>query len=70
MEALKKCNTLQCNISLVIVWSTLSTLFLLSKIEGWSICKVIFVQSFPQAGLNKQEEVFMYLPRGFHIDGL
>ena len=51
------------------MWSTLRTLFVLSKILGCSSRKVDYVQAFPQAKLADDEEIFMHIPRVFHVDG-
>ena len=52
----------------VVMCSTLRTLFVLSKVLGWSSRKVDYVQAFPQAKLDDDEEMFMHIPRGFHVD--
>ena len=50
------------------MWSTLRTIFVLSKVLGWSSRKVDCAQAFPQAKLDNDEEISMYIPRGFHVD--
>ena len=54
----------------VVMWSTLRTLFVLSKVLGWSSRKVDYVQAFPQAKLDDDEEICMHIPRGFHVDSV
>ena len=51
------------------MWSTLRTIFVLGKVLGWSSRKVDYVQAFPQAKLADDEEIFMHIPRGYHVDG-
>ena len=51
------------------MWSTLRTIFVLSKVLKWSSRKVDYVQAFPQAKLDDDEELFMHISRGFHVDG-
>ena len=53
----------------VLMWSILRTLFVLSKVLCWSSRKVDYLQVFPQDKLADDEENFMHIPRGFHVDG-
>jgi len=53
----------------VVMWSTLRTILVLGKVLGWSSRKVDYVQAFPQAKLAEDEEIFMHIPRGYHVDG-
>ena len=56
------------NYSPVVMWSKLRTLFVLGKVLGWSLREVDYVQAFLQANMDNDEEVFMHIPRCFHID--
>ena len=51
------------------MWSILRAIFVLSKVLGWSSRKVDYVQVFPQAKLDDNEEIVMHIPRCFHVDG-
>ena len=49
------------------MWFTIRTMFILGTITGWASRKIDHVQALPQAELG-DEEVYMHIPRGFHID--
>ena len=49
--------------SLVVQWSSVRFVFILSLLQGWATRQVDFVLAFPQANIS--HDTFMKLPKGF-----
>ena len=50
------------------MWSTLRAIFVINNVLGWSSRKVNYMQVFPQAKLDADEEISLHIQRGIYVD--
>jgi Reverse transcriptase (RNA-dependent DNA polymerase) len=57
------------NYSLVVRWTSIQLMLILSVIHGWSMGKLDFVLAYPQADVST-DHVYIEIPKGFVFEGI
>ena len=52
----------------VLNWSTFRLIVMMAEMDGWESIQIDYVLAFSQAQIDS--DVYLYLPEGFHVDGV